>query len=276
MDGHNISQGNNNRKSSPEINKFNKEAIGWLNRIIDDELKKTYKKVDAALIDECVDYILEIKGVRYDLTTEEVEKRAKELLDIYKERGRGKQRYIIRRLLKPAVITACFITLLICLNMVLLAFNFDALSYVKNWGSDLFELDSGKSESIGNITFVRNGESKEYSSIEQLFAGEGLSLLYPSYVPEDIYFESIVYTDLGNDKEIIYRYSTPVLALYIHDHKTINTSGLTLFKSNGIDYYITVKEDSFCQAVCMYNEHEYIINSADYSILLKIISSMTD
>jgi hypothetical protein len=272
MDGFDINQ-KENRRSSPEIEKFNIETIKWLNNIIDAELKKPYQKADAALIDECVDFILEIKGIRNDLTEREVEKKTKDLLYIYKERERFKRRNIAG-FLKPAVITVCIITLLFCLNSVLLAFNFDAWSYVRNWGSDLLKLDSGKSEAIGNITFVRNGESKEYNNIEQLFAGEGLNLLYPSYLPEDIRFDSIVYTDLENDKEIIYKYSSAVLAIYIHDHKTINTSGLTLYESDGIDYYITVKEDSACQAVCMYAGHEYIINTAEYITLIKIISSM--
>lgn len=273
MDGLGISQGNNNRRLSPEIEKSNMETTKWLNSIIYAELKKPYKKVDAALIGECVDFILEIKGVRYDLTEREVEKRTKEIIDIYNERERLKRRNIVR-FLKTAVIASFIIAMLLCLNLVLLAFNFDALSYVSNWGSDLFKLDSGKSEVVGNITFVRNGESKEYSNIEQLFTGEGLSLLYPSYLPENISFESIVYTDLGNDKEIIYRYSATELVIYIHDHKTIDTSGLTLYESNGIDYYITVKEDSTCQAICMHNGNEYIICTAEYNTLLKIISSM--
>lgn len=272
MDGPGISQGNNNGRLSPDIEKFNMETTKWLNSIIDAELKKPYKKVDAALIGECVDFILEIKGVRHDLTEREVDKRTKEIIDIYNERERLKRRNIVR-FLKTAVIASCIIAMLLCLNLVLLAFNFDALSYVRNGGSDLFKLDSGNSEAIGNITFVRNGESKEYSNIEQLFAGEGLSLLYPSYLPEDICFDSIVYTDLGNDKEIIYRYSSAVLTIYIHDHKTIDTSGLTLYESNGIDYYIMVKEDA-CQAICMHNGHEYIINTAEYNTLVKIISSM--
>lgn len=193
MDGPGISQGNNNGRLSPDIEKFNMETTKWLNCIIDAELKKPYKKVDAALIGECVDFILEIKGVRHDLTEMEVDKRTKEIIDIYNERERLKRRNIVR-FLKTAVIASCIIAMLLCLNLVLLAFNFDALSYVRNGGSDLFKLDSGNSEAIGNITFVRNGESKEYSNIEQLFAGEGLSLLYPSYLPEDICFDSIVYT----------------------------------------------------------------------------------
>ena len=54
--------------------------IKYLNKIIDAEIKKS-KKMNTNVIDKCVDWVLELKGIKIKLSDKEIKKRIRYIND---------------------------------------------------------------------------------------------------------------------------------------------------------------------------------------------------
>ena len=87
---------NNNRKlDKGELREkySTDELIGYLHCIVDSEIKKS-DKMDADLIGECVDWVLELKGIKVELTEEEVKKRVKTITERHYAKKQRKLRFL--------------------------------------------------------------------------------------------------------------------------------------------------------------------------------------
>jgi len=145
--------------------------IAELERIIRAEEAKPEAERDHALIDDCIKEIAEIKCVKAEFSEEEVAQITDKLIQTA-EKTKKRKRFV--RLV--AGIAAMFV---IVTGVTACAVN----PALVNWFKMIVRMPFGTSVEQETLTYIHQGTSKEFESIEELLKNNTLDVYYPSILP---------------------------------------------------------------------------------------------
>jgi hypothetical protein len=140
------------------------------------EMNKKFMKADTDLISECTDTLLMLNG--YDINKidddagERSEKCLKRVYDAAENKNASYPVRVMNPKLKPVIILLIIIFCIFSTDIIAYACGFDAFSYIKKYGRELLNLQSGESINKYGITFTYRGDVKEYASLDDLIAKE--------------------------------------------------------------------------------------------------------
>ncbi len=180
-----------------------------------------------------------------------------------------RQNLILRRIgLIAAVLTLMIATTVI----VAAAFGVNIFEYI----GEIVRQDEGAQITVDEFTFYHNGESKKYSSIEEMIEKENLDIMYPTKWPEGVNVERVTkyISERGTDMILILTNKANVcFSVEINPQETNGThNDCIVFKHNGATYYIFF-EDTI-NAYCSYNGCHYSIQANNYDELIMIIENL--
>lgn len=177
-----------------------------------------------------------------------------------------------RNLRKIAIIAAATLLFAITSSLVAAAFDFDFLDFL----SSIVREDKGSKVDEGGFTFYNNGETKQYTSVEELIEEESFSIMYPSEFPDNINLESItVGTNHNGNCFLAFVTDNSDTNITIElNAKEFDSSSPTTYESNGIVYYI--QEGEICVAYCYHNGNSYYICAQTKENLFLIIDKMKE
>ena len=117
-----------------------------------------------------------------------------------------------------------------------------------------------------------------YSSVEEAVSNIGYDILYPSYLPDGVKIERVVFTDMGNGTiQIVF--STNFENLWIDiTNPTVTPEHLKTFNlyNNGeIDFYI-LEKSSLYQVFAWHENMEYNIMNNNYDELINILNGIKE
>ena len=158
----------------------NQALIEKLRAIIEFESSKPISEQDVDLIDECVDYLMELENGT-ELTDEELENGKKQIYMLLDKKKKPQKKLRFKGLL----IAACLAILMLLANFVALACGVDTISILKEWGNSIVEMIQGERVEHNDISIIKD-EKKMFSSIEELGNSVDFNFLYPTLLPEDI------------------------------------------------------------------------------------------
>ena len=135
----------------------------------------------------------------------------------------------------------------------------------------------GSSIDDGGITFINEGKTKQYSTLDELTEAEELKdygMIFPADLPDELRIESIVYTADNDGKRINIIFSDESVMMGIEINGTIDTAS-TVEKTevNGSVVYIDKYEDRYVASM-LYKDNAYYVASADRNIILTIFEHM--
>lgn len=250
----------------------NEIKIAQLEKIIELEYQKKDSEMNEDLVNECFDYIAELKGLSFDLSEEDKhEKLAQILVSAPATKKNGARR---RTRLRTAIAAAMVALMLFACCVTAYAFS-PTLRY---WLLETVKLPIGGQlyDSENDITYIHNDTKAVYSSIEELASSEELDILYPTALPDGVKIKNIY--SYGGESEIIYgiQFSSDVYSIGVY--KLSHGNGGEAIKGdeiniNGVTYCI-FNVESIYYAVCIYKDYYYSFKAPDRESLLYIIENV--
>ena len=228
------------------LKKFNtEELIEYLNGIIDDEIKKQ-DGMDSDMINECVDWILELKEVKIELTEDEIKRRVN---SITKKRYNPKKRQLRFIYVAAIIVVMVFSVQIISFT----AFSFDLFDWTKNTFLTLIGVEV-KQDDISSIS----SHSRDYKTIDELELVENLDIIMPDWLPGNIEIKFISYDYNFEEKQVDIYYNDDITLLIIKlDNPLPETDGTKIYENNNILYYIFTEANLI---LWEYDENFYNLN----------------
>ena len=253
-----------------------KDKISHLFDIIDEEKNKPWDQIDFGKIEACSQYINE-------LTKNDETQLSSERIEFIKARNDEKahmaQSHQVNRRFPKRLAVAAAAALIICSAAVTVFVAAEGFGSMEEFVSYIsLKLKPGESVDQNGITFINNGKSIIYDSVEEFASKENLDVFYPSELPEGVFIKKIILTgDLKeeNDCTLVYVFTDSNIALSIRNYSLINipTDNYQIFDSTLGKFY--VKEiNGHYQAVCQTEKYEYCIDTNDIESLQIIMKGL--
>ncbi len=173
---------------------------------------------------------------------------------------------------RTALIAAVLAVSIIASALVSCGVIFDFFEYL----AEIARAPVGTQITVDGITFYNNGESRKYSSIEEVMEQENLDIMYPTKWPKGVELESvrIVQGTLGNNT-ILFCTNDTNINMEIELNSTVpNCESETIYKYKEITFYI--EERTVPTATGFYNGNTYYISAKTKEDLIVIIESMKE
>ena len=258
----------------------------YYNKIISKEMKKSPKKRDYDLIDECIKNIAEIKGVKHEFSPDELKSKGQAL--IMSERiadgsvansnvpgcktDRPARVIPVRRALliaAAAILTVCILTVTV-VGMV-----YDD----RFWFFKLFSMPAGSllEDTENKITYIYPDVKKTYRNLEEFLKEEKYDILYPSVFPEDNKLESITYSVDEQFESIGFNFDSYEISygVYLNLKDWTVPYHTDIYSINGYDVYYWYDEGTDCHGgIIIHNGYYHSMLIRDYDDFMLIINNL--
>lgn len=262
----------------------NQALIEKLRAIIEIESSKPISEQDIDLIDECVDYLMELEN-GIELTDEEIENGKKQIYMLLDKNKQPQKKLKFKGLL----IAACLAILILLANLVALACGVDTVSILKEWGHTIVEMFEGEKKTYENLTVIKEGELVSFSSISDFYDDMALNVLYPSKLPDETVLTGINVTGSYDSKmnysseyiRIIYVTNNPQISITINTNPNfsteyVNSPNFTVETINEINCYFDESLNDCAQCYAVIDGYTYVIKASNHSQIDLIISNLKE
>lgn len=256
------------------------EEIEMLTKLIQKELSKSQKKIDMSKVKEYQNRIIELENLKR--TDKEQLQNITNTLKARLENER-QQRPTQKFSRRPRKIITRVATTALCIVFILFsAFSITAIAVggfdeawvnITEFVSELLNLPPGTYET-DEVTLIKGNSSQQFDSIEDLLQKEGLTILYPNNLPENVELEKITLIEIENDTRIYFEFNKPDLTILISPIKKMIDDPVNAKMINSLNCYIYKFEHNY-QATFYYEKKEYTIVHSDYNELIDIIENLT-
>ena len=248
------------------------EKVAYLFDIIHEEVSKPWDEVDQELVAACSECAEKYnQNVAPALTEDDVEQRLVEFKQNYGKKVRKPTRTNWVR--KAAIIAAAAVlTCMLTLTVAARAFGFHSVGEFALFAVN--NLFPGGSVSEEKITYIYNGESVNYSSLEEWQKKENLDMMYPSILPYGVHIERILRQDqVDGTSTWVYVLNDTTFSIRINSYQSIitsNDSWIEYVTTSGLVFYVMHEK----QAVHYSGKYEYIIQGNNFELLETVMEGM--
>lgn len=266
--------------------KNNADAIKYLSALRDKEVEKPVEEMDCELIASTVELLLKLQGKKVSLTEKEIEEKVRKIsftessdnVKEFKVNKNVRTKTTQKRILLIAAVIAILVAIL---SFVSVAFEWDIHNIMKDKFGSVFNVPVGVEQTENGITFTNNGKNIKYNSLDELTENEGINILLPYNLPNDIKIDRIYITDdkIGKTINVIFSdqnlFYTVILGYTMPDEVTETCD--KKISVNSTDYYISGLTDvGTCLIQFSHNGNYYRITHNDMQILLDIIENLEE
>lgn len=270
-----------------DMNSNKQEFIKKLELIRDLEAEKPIEEMDVSLIKTCVELILELRGEKPHLSTEEVKEKVRKIpfveetttLNTPPESVKGRSTKVkSNKILLIAAIIAILVTIF---TISSIAFNWNIFDELKNKFGTVFNAPVNEEMVMGGVTVESQGKIVTYNNLDEALKSVAPNLLYPTELPENTEIISLkLYQKDGKDK----------VTFVFNDEKLLFSVTFDEVVSDDIkdgadevlvinDYRIYLKsKPSFdmCQIHFEYKNNIYKISYTDKQGLIDIVGNLKE
>lgn len=258
------------------------ELIAYLIKTIQNEVSKGDDEVDHDLVRECSDWLDELTEDEVVFTQEELDRKleklkAKEVSD--------KPARVLPKVTRRKIVR---ISLLVAAMLVISLMSLSAVAMNRGYGSawdlisdnigKMFDMERGDEINDDGITIIKNTGTVKYDNMDELLKAESLTILYPRVLPNKIKIAGLRYVNKKHDKYTLrIVLSDDLYAFDVSNSYTVDILKQTEFElmtCNGLDFYVTQKEEGVYFALLQTNGYEYSIKAPTYDDLLLIINNL--
>ncbi len=266
--------------------KNNADAIKYLSALCDKEVQKPVEEMDCELIASTVELLLKLQGKKVSLTEKEIEEKVRKIpftessdnVKEFKVNKNVRTKTTQKRILLIAAVIAILVAIL---SFVSVAFEWNIHDIMKDKFGSVHSVPVGEEQIENGVTFINNGKSKTYKSLDELNENEELDVLLPNNLSDGIKIEKIHLAGDDSNKIIKVVFSDENLffsiALSCDLPKEATENYDKKITSNSTDYYIASLTDVDTNLVQFsHNGNYYRITHNDMQILLHIIENLEE
>jgi len=259
----------------------------YIMKLIDEELDKD--DCDMELIDRYNAILDEIDGPNYAPDPERKKQTLAELDRAYKEAASKHEKLernsvkIKRRFnfLNWKIAVAACLCFIVVTPLAVSAFSgTNPVELIASLGRRIFQMEENTPYNYGEMTFIRNGESQTYESIQECLKQENIDILYPSWLPDGTKIESVRVTNNPDGDIVLFQFNNDFIMLsaelYTIDLSVyINSDKYKLETLNGIECYIESSEAiSYYNVIFVQDNCTYNMSIKDIEILPLIMENL--
>lgn len=246
--------------------------IAQLHAVIEREMQKPLEEQDEELIDECIQTIAEIKGVRSSFTPEEIDAQ----IAVVQARAEAEKASAVRqpRRIKTALLAACLVVIMLAGAVTVYAVS----PAVREWIQDVLKLDVGASITKDGITYENQGKSVVYPNVDELLATEGLRIFLPSDLPDGIEIERIVRMDINGKQAYSITFNTMDISMRVQigNAKSFSPSSNREIYTNSVGTFYISNTSDVKKVTGIINEDLYNITIANTMDVKSILDSLKE
>ena len=147
------------------------------------------------------------------------------------------------------------------------------IELIESLGRRIFQIGENMPYNYGDMTFIRNGETKIYESVEECFKQENIKILYPSWLPGETKIESVRITNSTDGDVVLFEFNSDSIMLSVELYST----DLSIYK-NSVDYKTETFNEIECSIECYGNNGYYnivfIYDNNTYNMLIENIEEL--
>lgn len=147
----------------------------FLEALREAELAKPYAEMDADLVQECTEQLLELDGKIIELSPKEVARRVRAIPFV------GKRKRRIKRVLAVAAVLT---TLFLLANLVAYGIDANSRNIITFFQDTIHSLSAGDRVDIDQYSFYKSKNTRSYASLAAFNAAEDYAIYVPQYIIE--------------------------------------------------------------------------------------------
>lgn len=248
------------------------DMIRFLGDVIEGEMEKPEDKIDMDLIAECESYLAELL-CDIAISDEQMQQ------NIAKIKGKASRTAITS-------VRICWIPHMrrivaaVCAAVLLIGGSITAYAFVPAFRDivhSILSLGKGSSIETSGVTFRYLGKTATYQTIDELIQNEGLDILYPHELPEELKIKSI--TGSGEDTDLVYSIAffdgiTGIDISYGEgDVSSLSNKSEIFVSSKNITSYILTKDNTVISTT-VYNGWTYYITTNTMDDMKTILENL--
>lgn len=256
-----------------------------------DEIKKETEKPLEKIELEKIDYYTDILGIisespegflnDKELNTffNKITKQHKK--EIVKSDTKLKGSFVASKSWKRVAVIAATIALLLCTATVVGAINgVNVFKELYNFGLGIFDLEKGEEYDVGDITFIRNDNVKEYKTLNEFFAGENIiGVYYPENIPKGMKPINVSIKETMENTRIAFAFENNYISINVNSSDVYRMDKLedveTYISKNGINVVYFCENGKY-QFMFQIDEWYYSITTNSYEHAVSCVESMQE
>lgn len=243
------------------------------------ETSKDYKEMNSGLVRECVDFLMELEG-KENLTKKEIKERVESIPFKGKVTAVGSYAKKKLRAKRLAVVAAVLAALLAIFSIIAVSTGGAEDSIVDRYIKQIVEfMKGGDGLDFENIELIKPNDSKTYSSAQELVRDEKISILFPTWLPENEKITKCWYfEDETSGNKYIFQCQNPRYSMSVFFERAVSEkikSESSIKFINGLNVYLISKDD-VVQGEFEHNGYYYSIDANTEEALLKIIDNLKE
>ena len=265
------------------IKRFIEDDAGWiayLNHQIDKELDKDPGEQNWDRIEEYQKALDEVCKGTYDPDPDIKEEKLNELRKLYHKTGKARGLRTKHPRWIPGAVAACLLVLILGIPVTSAAiYHISPSEVIRRWGEWLFDIPYNVPVEKEGITFVKNGKSIIYDTIEGLLESENVNILYPSWLPESVCINEIHVIEQENGKKVVISFNNADLSyIAMQSGYDINEMDSITKKDANIDGVQTdvifLETNTGYETLFNYEDVQYIICGKSLDELDRILEGL--
>ena len=247
-----------------------------LSAIILLETAKPYEEIDCDLVDECIDFLMELEG-RKRLSKKETKRRIGKIPfkeNILKFNAAARRKVKAKRI---AIVAAIMAIIMAIIGVMSIASEDIFGDLLAKFGKQFVEQLDTEAVKYGGVVMYNADETRDYDTIEELLKAEKIDMLYPSWLPEGVEVEFASHTvQYGETKYSIY-FNNSHYSIKMYIEKGLGNEAKTNPRKeiNGLEIYY-FSENGVTQGNFVYENNLYSVTADSPDKLFKIIENLKE
>lgn len=153
------------------------------------------------------------------------------------------------------------------------------IELIESLGRRIFQIGENMPYNYGDMTFIRNGETKTYESVEECLKQENIKILYPSWLPGETKIESVRITNSIEGDVVLFKFDSDSIRfsveLYNIDLNIYRENPEYILEAfNGIECFIRDGENTGYNIIFVYDNYTYNMSIENIEELPSVMENL--
>lgn len=256
------------------------KLIEFFQFLLNREIDKPLGEMNSEAVDNYIKILLHLQDNHIELSSEFINEQVRKIFPkedtttVIPDTVKTKKNYFNKK--KVWLVAACIAILVALFSVISFSSERSVKDILEEYLGTFEFISSGEEIDVGNESYGKDGEIKEYKSIEDLIETEKINLLFPSYMMDNI--TGITSTKVNDKDEIRIVFDMDLfMSITLNSGLSDETTNFCNKKItlNGNDCHLCIMEDvNQAQAYFIHDNNLYAIDHTNEDELIEMLKNM--